>query len=348
MKNNNYLDEFRDQLSEAYLDKYVKIQQYILNSNLFYDKKYECLEEILDLLLSAQMDGKSPEAVLGNDVKGFCLNILKSVHSENLSIRIGVSVIRGCVIAFVVGLFFYLMSLWFGETLYVSGGKVSILMTYGLGFGIPTVDAVIDAFIRNQIIKQGGCKFLKIKTKISIASSVLVGLIMGLIHGNLSKTMKLDILFVDLATLLIVPVVIFVMMMILMYIDHWGGFQFMLSEANKREIKRRRKAMLREGLFKKYQRKKASKEKRGKEFTIDDFKRRQEYEIKLAHIVFCLSLPLYLAFELFCIVNLLQDGLVGNNFMGIVLIVIIMLVIWCDLKFISFKNPQLKMLEELQ
>ena len=53
---------------------------YILSENLPYYVFFEMLEEIVDLLLSAQYDQTPIQDVIGIDIKSFCEQIIRNYH----------------------------------------------------------------------------------------------------------------------------------------------------------------------------------------------------------------------------------------------------------------------------
>lgn len=345
MKKDKNFDKFKSMLSEDYLAKYKAIEQYILCSNSLFDKKDECLEESLDLLLCAQRDGKSPEDVVGTDIKGFCLNILKSVNTESLSLIISVIILKGSIVAVSVGLFFYLLSIFFDVTPYVQDGKVSILMTYGAAFLTALADFIIGGINRRIILRKGESKYVKNKSMISTICSIICFLVLYTIHLNLPGEISSDILYIDIRTLIIIQIVIFIAGVIFINIDNHGGISALLSGELMAKSKKHWRIMLSEALYQKYYRRKAIKGSRRKEYSLEDFKRDQKREINFSHIILYISLPLYILFEGYLIYITIRRGL--NPFI-IFSIGILSIIIACTIKYITLKKKQLEMVEELK
>jgi len=345
MKKDKSFDKFKNMLHEDYLLKYKTIEQYISCSGSIFDKKDECLEESLDLLLCAQRDGKSPEDVVGTDIRGFCLNIMKSVQNDSLSFIISFVIMKGSIIAVILGLFFYFMNIVFGGISYVQDGKVSILMTYGGFFGVGLVNYIIDNINRKMIIKKGESKYVKNKSILSTICSIICYLAIGIIHSNLSGKISPDILYLDIKTLIIIPIVIFVAMVIFYIIEDHGGISALLSGELTDKSKRHWRIMLSEGLYKKYHRKKSLKEHRSKEYSLEDFKRDQKREINFSHIILYISLPLHIILDGYLIYITIKSG---SNFFILFMMGILSIFIVSTIKYITLKKKQLDMVEELK
>lgn len=78
MKIENIYSEYIDLLKGEYKDTFLRIDVYISSSNLVVDDPSDIMDEVLDLLLSAQENNKSIEDVIGNDIEYFCNQLIES------------------------------------------------------------------------------------------------------------------------------------------------------------------------------------------------------------------------------------------------------------------------------
>lgn len=78
MKIEEMYSEYIDLLQDEYKDTFLRIDVYISSSNLVVDDPNDIMEEVLDLLLSAQENNKSIEDIIGNDLENFCNQLIES------------------------------------------------------------------------------------------------------------------------------------------------------------------------------------------------------------------------------------------------------------------------------
>ena len=123
-------------LQGEYLYTFEKIEMYILSENLPYYVFFEMLEEIVDLLLSAQYDQTPIQDVIGSDIKSFCEQIIRNYHPTFLHR-------------------FLNTMLWARFYFFIQGyliGLASVAMTMELGFSAWTETTETSPYILPSII----------------------------------------------------------------------------------------------------------------------------------------------------------------------------------------------------
>lgn len=123
-------------LQGEYLYTFEKIEMYISTENLPHYVCIEILEEIVDLLLSAQHDLTPIQDVIGNDIKIFCEQIIQNFHPT------------------IIHRFLKTM-LWTRFYFFMQGyliGLASIAMTMEMEFSVWTETTEISPFILPSII----------------------------------------------------------------------------------------------------------------------------------------------------------------------------------------------------
>ncbi|MEG0549368.1 MAG: DUF1048 domain-containing protein [Coprobacillus sp.] len=87
MKKDILYDDYAKKLTNEYKEAYDQMSIYIEAACLTGDDISIMLNEVVDLLLSAQQDQRTIESIIGNDTKYFCDQIIES-HSHNITDRI--------------------------------------------------------------------------------------------------------------------------------------------------------------------------------------------------------------------------------------------------------------------
>ncbi|MBL4931686.1 DUF1048 domain-containing protein [Clostridium paridis] len=88
---NIIIDNYRDyinQLEMEYKTQFFKVEAYInISSKLNYKEKNSCLLQVLDSFLSAQEEGKNVFEITGNNLKGYCDNMIygESIYVYKMS-----------------------------------------------------------------------------------------------------------------------------------------------------------------------------------------------------------------------------------------------------------------------
>ncbi|OFH99489.1 hypothetical protein CLOACE_22230 [Clostridium acetireducens DSM 10703] len=69
-------------LNDSNLCLYKNITTYIQNSTLTMDEKEEILQQIIDMMLQADIEGKSVDLFIGKDYEEFCKSIIKEYNNS--------------------------------------------------------------------------------------------------------------------------------------------------------------------------------------------------------------------------------------------------------------------------
>jgi len=69
-------------LNESNLYLYKRITSYIQNSELRGIEKEEILQQVVDMMLQAQIEDKSMDLIIGNDYEEFCKSIIEECSSD--------------------------------------------------------------------------------------------------------------------------------------------------------------------------------------------------------------------------------------------------------------------------
>jgi DNA-binding ferritin-like protein (Dps family) len=81
-------------LNETNLYLYKSITSYIKNSQLRGFEKEESLQQVMDMMLQAQLEGKPMNLIVGHDYEEFCNSIIEEYSSDKSNIYKGLDYIQ--------------------------------------------------------------------------------------------------------------------------------------------------------------------------------------------------------------------------------------------------------------
>ncbi|MEG0365697.1 MAG: DUF1048 domain-containing protein [Coprobacillus sp.] len=87
MKNDLLYDDYAKKLNKEYKEAYDQMSIYIEAAIIPGEDLSVMMNEVVDLLLSAQEDNRTIDSIIGNDMKYFCDQIIES-HSNNITDKI--------------------------------------------------------------------------------------------------------------------------------------------------------------------------------------------------------------------------------------------------------------------
>jgi len=333
MKKNK--DEYKLKLTGNYLNQYEAIEQYIECSDSMYNKKEECLEEILDLLLTAQENERLPEEVIGKDIKTFCDNVLKGINYHSSIFYIAVRFTAISFTALIVGIIFMaLYNVFGGQGTVVVRNQVSIIFTYGIALTTGLFDFLIDFYFRKQIAKNGKNKYIKFKGEIRLALVVLCSMLFSLIEETFVKK------YTTLPRMLLIVVITLLLVAVVDCIERRGGFDG-LNGSSYRKSKDRE--LLKTALYLKYEKKSNRNIRKNKVYSVEYFAKKQKKEIEIGHVMQCILFPFIMAEVFLCGYSILAKELTSGIFILFILILGLMVI---NIKLILIKKTQLKLLQE--
>ena len=196
--------QYVNQLNEENYRFFMEIMEYIDCSDSMYEHKNECLEEILDLMISAQQDGVEMNLVIGTNYQKLCENILQSINATNNAQRIVLRICGFGITAVVLGLVelaFSYMNISLG---WVKDDKINILHPFMIAMLIVGIDWGVEVIIRRQLVKHNSDTMYKKRSGIKMIIWVVSGLIGGILSEIIAgSVMTYKVLFVNLTGLLI-------------------------------------------------------------------------------------------------------------------------------------------------
>jgi len=329
MKKN--LIDYKMKLTGKYLSQFEIIEQIIECSDSMYDKKEECLEEILDLLLTAQENGRLPEEVIGKDMRTFCNNILKGINYHTIVYLISVRLFVITLTALIIGIsLMALCNVLGNQGTVVVGNKISIIYTYGIAATAGLLDLFIDYCFRNQIVQNGKNKYMKHKGKIRLILVVLSSIFVGLIEENFGR------IYTTLPRMLLIVMITLILAVVINVLERRGVLNVLYENTYN---KSKNRELIKTGLNRKYEKN----NKKNIELSIDSFLEKQQKEIKIGHIMHCMLFPFIIGEVCMCGYLILAKELTG---IIIALFVLALVILVINIKFILLKNKQLELLME--
>lgn len=330
------INEYKVKLTGEYLNQFKKIEQFIECSDGFDNRKYECLEEILDLLLTAQEDGKASEEVVGNDIKTFCNNILLGVSNHSIVYHLSVRLMLIAFTALAIGVFIKLLNnIWKDPGFHVVGNQINIISTYGIASATCIFDFLIDCYFRKRIVKKGVNKYIKHRSKIRLilvlVSSVLFGFVEEFTFGKVYTTLP-RMLLIAIITLFAAGVIEF--------IEKRGSFDN--SDASTFN-KFKKKELLITALHRKYEKKKDKNIRKNRVYSLEHFENEQKKEINIGHVMQCVILPFILWEDGLFVYSILIKG---STVSKIIMFIFVLVLTGINIKFIVMKKAQLEVLQE--
>jgi len=334
MKNN--LIEYKLKLKSDYLTEFESIEQYIACSDSMYAKKEECLEEILDLLLTAQENGRVPGEVIGKDIKTFCNNILKGINYHSFVFYMALRLVGISATALFMSMFFMVSYNVFGiHGTIVVGSQISIIYAFGIAVSTVVLDFFIDYYFRKQIAKSGKNKYAKYKGKIRLILVMLSSVLFALIQGmDFHKT------YTTIPRMLLIFVIALLLVAVIDCIERRGGLGDLYGSTYS---KSKNIGILKTGLYMKYEKKKAKNIRKNRDYSVELFSKIQKKEIEISHILFCILLPVIIGDVCLCSYSILTKELGAGIFVLFIFILALMVI---NIIFILLKKPQLKLLQD--
>lgn len=92
----------KKKLNESNLHLYKSITAYIQNSELRGIEKEEILQQIMDTMLQAQIEGKSMNLIIGHDYEEFCKSIIKEYSRDKITTYWVLSYIQNCLLWMII------------------------------------------------------------------------------------------------------------------------------------------------------------------------------------------------------------------------------------------------------
>ena len=329
------LIEYKVKLAGEYLSEFEKIEQYIECSDSMYDKKDECLEEILDLILTAQENGRLPEEVIGKDIETFCNNVMKGISYHSLGFHIAIRLVGISFTALITGMIFVILSNIFGyHGTAVVGNQINIIFIYGVATTTVLLDFLIDCYFRKQIAKSGKNKYIKYKGKIALILVILSSIFVGLIEENFTKR------YTTSPRVLLVFIITVILAVVCDGIERRGGFGTLYGGTYN---KSKNREFLKTGLYMKYEKKRAKYLRKNREFSVEYFSEKQINDIKIGHIGNCILLPFIIGEVFLCGYSILTKELGVSIFLMFIFILALLVI---NIKFMLITKPQLELLQE--
>ena len=331
------LIEYKMKLTGDYLNVFETIEQYIECSDSMYEKKEECLEEILDLLLTAQENGRVPEEVIGKDIKIFCNNILKGINYHSFVFYMALRLVGISATALFMSMFFMVSYNVLGvQGTVVVGSQISIIYVFGIAVSTVVLDFFIDYYFRKQIAKNGKNKYAKYKGKIRLILVMLSSILFTLIQGmDFHKT------YTTIPRMLLIFAIALLLVAVINCIERCGGLGDLYGTTYN---KSKKIGILKTGLYMKYEKKKAKNIRKNRDYSVELFSKRQKKEIEISHIFFCILLPFIIGEVCLCGYLILTKDIGAGIFILFIFILALMMI---NIIFILLKKPQLKLLQEL-
>lgn len=171
--------EYVNLLEEPYDSCFNELKKYIDCSDSMYEHKDECLEEILDLMISAQQDGVAIESVIGLDHQKFCENLLTSINVTSKAQRMLLRISCFGIMAVVMGLLELAITYIGIPGEWAKDGKINMIHPFAIAMLVVGIDWGMEAIIRKQLVKRNNDTFYK---KRGIIKVIIFG-ISGLIGG---------------------------------------------------------------------------------------------------------------------------------------------------------------------
>lgn len=196
--------KYVNQLNEPNYSCFKELKEYMDCSDSMYEHKDECLEEILDLMISAQQDGVPIESVIGSDRQAFCENILQSINVTNKAQRIILRICGWGITAVVMGLLELVIAYTDASFGWGKGGKINILYPFLIATLILALDWGMEVLIRRQLVKQNNDTLYKKRGGIKVVIWIISGFIGAMLRETISYFgVEYEWLFVSVVGLLL-------------------------------------------------------------------------------------------------------------------------------------------------
>jgi len=148
MKKENSYSSYINQLGGHYLEVFQKIEVYCRAKGLDACELEECMDQLMDLFLTAQAEGKTVERIIGKDFKAFCKFYISEMFPYKMISNIFTGIIASTFAIFAAGLIISCIEYFSGDISSVWKGKwdANAILT-----GI--ILSTVISFIWNSIMK---------------------------------------------------------------------------------------------------------------------------------------------------------------------------------------------------
>lgn len=289
-RNNQEWKNYTDQLNADNQEVFADIKKYIDCSDNMYDHKDQCLEEVVDLLISAQMDGVSAERVIGTDHEAFSNNILQSVNESNRAQRIVLRILAWALALLAVSMLEILISLWKQPA---SGGSVFIWEPFLFMTCIVGLDSIVEVIIRKMVVLKKNDFLYRHRTAVKVLTFIAAGLVSDFIQAQTADYMvniswmylRVSQLWLLGAAIILFAVVFFVVL---------GNNKKENEKGNRKEERMR---LVIANLEKRYQKELRKKNNAKQEENVlrESFKMRYIKEYRMLHYMFLIELTALMA-----------------------------------------------------
>lgn len=318
----------KDKLKGEYNKVFDRVEGYTVIKSIDEDTREEMLMNLVDMLYSAQLDGKPVEKIVGKDIDQFCREYFQDYNSLQKLIK---SLPGWLYRVMLIIMVFSVLELLFPEEEGIPAWNITTeVSAYILGIGAGIVSSLIFLVIGNIL----WMKFKKIHSNLLYAGIIIIFVLTMVISINFTGDIKWEIP--------LIPVLLVAGSYVLVYkcwqlsdrYKKYGNFKKppkdgSFKEIIKEGIKETSHKELPLELKKVYEKKNRKLAKRGKpEMTAKDFMDYLYKQERQAKIGTWIILVLYIGIDLFTVVAMLDsdctwyDTVSVGVGMGIVLAVI--------------------------
>lgn len=339
MSNYIYL---KDELTGKYKEAFEKVEIYSDMRNVDYDTHKEMMMNLLDMLLTAQKEGKPVEKIVGKDIKLFCKNYFSGYGWKNYLCNIPKQIYRAMWVVFVFSLIEVLVEMReHGRNLYSATTNVT---GYLLGFfGGMVITLLLNIIVQPIVFRRG-----KFSSNAYAGLCVCCMLLMIFGGGTLLGDRELN---VRLFPLLVVSggyVIGYIVFRAVWRYHHYGTvrkpkepYEELFGERIMDSVERD----LPMEIVKKYEKKNRKRAKRGKKImTPQEYMEKMHKENMATEWIDRITVIIIAGL---CISNGVSEGISNNVLSGLTMGAVLLLCEIPVLLFIRFLNKGLKVREKI-
>lgn len=331
------LREYEQQLTGEYRTIYEEMKSYINSLDELFDKTKNCLEELLDVLLTAQKQQTAPEKLIGNP-KIFCGNLIKSQKTETASQRIALKGFLIGVTAFVMGIIFLLLQ----RQEHSQQNGVSFFYSYGIALGVCLWDYILSEFSIRQLLRGKAHRILKRRKVLEVSGWIVIGIFMGQMQELVSHHFPYINLYIKKTSFFLLTFLLVAEMLVLLIYEEVKGVMLGEVYGTAREDM---KIKIRESLLKKYEKKRLRREKKGESYSMEAFAADQKREAREAYVMYGVGSVLEIGVFIWLIVCIFLAQTI--DWLIVTLMGITLFCIWVNQKLRAMTKKQEQLYEEL-